>query len=83
MGAKESHCNDDDTVIMIGQDILDEIRQIQDVLGQPDSQEDAQQGRHETENIAPAVPWDLRHAAKHFDDAPEYAVQDSDTDDDE
>ena len=82
MGAEESHRNDDDTVIMIGQDMLDEIGQIEDILGQTESQEDAQQGRHEAEDIAPAVPRDFRHAAQYLDDAPEDAVQDGDADDD-
>lgn len=57
--------------------MLDEIGQIEDILGQTDSQEDAQQGRHEAEDIAPAVPRDFRHAAQYLDDAPEDAVQDA------
>lgn len=82
MGTEEGHRNDDDTVIVIGQDILDEVRQIQDILGQADAQENTEEGRHEAEDIAPTVPRDFRHAAQYLDDAPEDAVQDGNADDD-
>ena len=83
MGTEKSHRNDDDAVIMVGQATLDEIRQIQDILGQLDAHEDAHQSRHETEDIAPAVARDFRHAAQHFDDDPEDAVQDDNANEDE
>ena len=83
MGAEESYRNDDHTVIMVRQDILNEIGQVEDILSQLDAHEDAQQGRHKAEDIAPAVARDFRHAAQHFDDDPEDAVQDDNANKDE
>ena len=48
-----------------------------------EDEKDAHQSRHETEDIAPAVARDFRHAAQHFDDDPEDAVQDDNANEDE
>ena len=63
MGTKIGNRNDDDTVIMIVEDILKKVRDAEKVFGKLDAKLDTEECRNEAEGTVPVFPADPGDAA--------------------